>query len=135
MDASNGNTDLLRSYQVVIAATQDMGIGKDGKLPWEWKLTIDLNFFETVTMATRDPSKRNAVIMGRKSWECIPPEVRPLTGRLNVVLTRSGSFDIATADNVLTCGSLASALELLAASPYSLSIETVYVIGGGEILR
>ncbi|KAJ9128792.1 hypothetical protein P3X46_034474 [Hevea brasiliensis] len=62
-------------------------------------------------------------------------EHRPLPGRLNVVLTRSGSFDIATAENVVMCGSLSSALELLAASPYCLSIEKVFVIGGGQILR
>ena len=56
-------------------------------------------------------------------------------GRLNVVLTCSGSFDIATAENVLICGSMTSALELLASSPYCLSIERVFVIGGGQILR
>jgi len=32
-------------------------------------------------------------------------------------------------------GSLGSALEMLAALPYSMSIETVFVIGGGQIYR
>ncbi|KAI7734661.1 hypothetical protein M8C21_019403 [Ambrosia artemisiifolia] len=122
-----------RTYQVVVAATRAMGIGKDGKLPW--KLPSDLKFFKDVTMTTSDPAKKNAVIMGRKTWESIPLEHRPLPGRLSVVLTRSGSFDIATAENVLMCGSMISALELLASSPYCLSIERVFVIGGGEILR
>ncbi|RWW30032.1 hypothetical protein GW17_00005416 [Ensete ventricosum] len=133
-NGSNGNAqhDPQRSYQVVVAATQDMGIGKDGNLPW--KLPSDLKFFKEVTMTTSDPSKRNAVIMGRKTWESIPPQNRPLPGRLNVVLTRSGSFDIATAENILMCGSLSSALELLAATPYCLSIERVFVIGGGKRL-
>ncbi|KAF5947219.1 hypothetical protein HYC85_013176 [Camellia sinensis] len=125
--------DPQRTYQVVVAATQNMGIGKDGKLPW--KLPSDLKFFKDVTMTTSDPVKKNAVIMGRKTWESIPLEHRPLPGRLNVVLTRSGSFDIATAENVVICGSIGSALELLAASPYCLSIEKVFVIGGGQILR
>ncbi|KAL7206747.1 hypothetical protein ACSBR2_019460 [Camellia fascicularis] len=125
--------DPQRTYQVVVAATQNMGIGKDGKLPW--KLPSDLKFFKDVTLTTSDPVKKNAVIMGRKTWESIPLEHRPLPGRLNVVLTRSGSFDIATAENVVICGSMGSALELLAASPYCLSIEKVFVIGGGQILR
>lgn len=125
--------DPRRTYQVVVAATRTMGIGKDGKLPWS--LPSDLKFFKDVTMSTSDPAKKNAVVMGRKTWESIPLEHRPLTGRLNVVLTRSGSFDIATAENVLICGSLVSALELLASSPYCLSIERVFLIGGGEILR
>ncbi|KAK1269326.1 hypothetical protein QJS04_geneDACA005111 [Acorus gramineus] len=134
---SNGSSiaqpDPQRTFQVVVAATQKMGIGKDGKLPW--KLPSDLKFFKEVTMGTSDPVKKNAVIMGRKTWESIPVEKRPLPGRLNVVLTRSGSFDIATAENVVMCGSMCSALELLAASPYCLSIERVYVIGGGQVLR
>lgn len=134
---SNGslgaNPNPQRTYQVVVAATRNMGIGKDGKVPW--KLPSDLKFFKELTITTTDPTKRNAIIMGRKTWESIPLDFRPLPGRLNVVLTRSGSFDIATAENVVICGSMTSALELLAASPYCLSIEKVFVIGGGQILK
>ncbi|KDP41765.1 hypothetical protein JCGZ_26783 [Jatropha curcas] len=130
---ANIQSDPRRTYQVVVAATRDMGIGKEGKLPW--RLPSDLKFFKDVTLTTSDSGRKNAVIMGRKTWESIPLEHRPLPGRLNVVLTRSGSFDIATAENVVICGSLTSALELLAASPYCLSIEKVFIIGGGQILR
>ncbi|MED6208168.1 hypothetical protein PIB30_042621 [Stylosanthes scabra] len=135
---SNGNVSLQpdlprRSYQAIVAATRDMGISKDGKMPWN--LPTDLKFFQEITTTTSDPGKKNAVVMGRKTWESIPPEKRPLSGRLNVVLTRSGSFDIATAENVVICGSLSSAMELLAASPYCLSIEKVFLTGGGEIFR
>ncbi|XP_057456436.1 bifunctional dihydrofolate reductase-thymidylate synthase-like isoform X2 [Lotus japonicus] len=131
----NGNLELSpqRTYQAVVIATPDMGISKDGKLPWA--LPTDQKFFEEITTKTSDPGKKNAVVMGRKSWEAIPPEKRPLCGRLNVVLTRSGSFDIATAENVVICGSVSSAMELLASSPYSMSIEKVFLTGGGEIFR
>ncbi|KAI3990080.1 hypothetical protein MKX01_013566 [Papaver californicum] len=136
-DAPNGDSNIhsnpLRTYQIVVAATRNMGIGKDGKLPW--RLPSDLKFFKEVTMGTSDPSKKNAVVMGRKTWESIPMEYRPLPGRLNVVLTHSGSFDIATAENFICCSSMTSALELLAASPYCLSIEKVFFIGGGQVLR
>ncbi|XP_066337010.1 bifunctional dihydrofolate reductase-thymidylate synthase-like [Miscanthus floridulus] len=122
-----------RNYQVVVAATRDMGIGKDGVLPW--KLLGDLKFFKELTLTTSDPAKKNAVIMGRKTWESIPVKSRPLPGRLNVILTRSGSFDFATVENVVICGSMKSALELLASTPYCLSIEKVFVVGGGQVLR
>nr|KYP66108.1 hypothetical protein KK1_012392 [Cajanus cajan] len=125
--------DPQRTYQAVVIATRDMGISKDGKLPWF--LPTDLKFFDDITTTTTDPGKKNAVVMGRKTWESIPPKERPLSGRLNVVLTRSGSFDIATAENVVICGSVSSAMELLAASPYCLSIEKVFLTGGGEIFR
>ncbi|KAI9124093.1 hypothetical protein K1719_005393 [Acacia pycnantha] len=135
----NGNVSVSsphnpqRTYQVVVAATRDLGIGKDGKLPW--RLSCDLKFFKEITMATSDPGRRNAVLMGRKTWESIPLRNRPLPGRLNVVLTRSGRFDIATTENVVICGSMSSASELLAASPYCLSIEKIFVIGGGQVFR
>lgn len=131
----NGKSEPLpkRTYQAVVIATRDMGISKDGKLPWT--LPTDLKFFDEITTITSDPGKKNAIVMGRKTWESIPPENRPLPGRLNVVLTRSGSFDIATAENVVICGSVSSAMELLAASPYCVSIEKVFLTGGGEIFR
>ncbi|XP_035551556.1 putative bifunctional dihydrofolate reductase-thymidylate synthase isoform X4 [Juglans regia] len=135
MSSSNCDVDADpgRTYQVVLAATREMGIGKDGKLPW--RLPSDLKFFKELTTATSDPGKKNAVVMGRKTWESIPLEYRPLPGRLNVVLTRSGSTDIATAENVVICGSIPSALKLLAESTYSLSVEKVFIIGGSQILR
>ncbi|KAK4416694.1 Bifunctional dihydrofolate reductase-thymidylate synthase [Sesamum alatum] len=76
------------TYQVVVAATPDMGIGKNGKLPW--RLPGDLKFFKEITATTSDPNKKNVVMMGRRTWESIPPQFRPLPGCLNVVLSRSG---------------------------------------------
>ena len=47
-------------------------------------------YFKRTTLDTEDsPNTRNAVIMGRKTWESIPNSFRPLVGRLNVVLSRS----------------------------------------------
>lgn len=137
MDTGNNGQSTVsvtrRSYQVVIAATRDMGLGMDMKLPWD--LPKEYRFFMDVTTKTSDPKKRNATIMGRKSWESTPLEIRPLPGRLNIVLTNSSSLDIAIDENVMVCSSMESALEILATEPYSLSIEKVFVIGGGELLR
>ncbi|XP_021759297.1 bifunctional dihydrofolate reductase-thymidylate synthase-like isoform X2 [Chenopodium quinoa] len=137
VDLCNGKTEvncsLERPYHVVVAATREMGIGKDGKLPWN--LPSDLRFFKEITTATMGDGKRNAVIMGRRTWESIPQKYRPLPGRLNVVLTRAGKLGAESFEDLVICNGLSSALKLLAEPPHYTSTEKVFVIGGGEILK
>ncbi|MGV8965393.1 MAG: dihydrofolate reductase [Cellulomonas sp.] len=54
-------------------------IGRRGALPWH--LPEDLAHFRSVTTG-------RPVIMGRATWESLPPRFRPLPGRANIVLTR-----------------------------------------------
>lgn len=44
-------------------------------------------FFTDMTTRTKDEKKKNVVLMGRRTWECIPKKYRPLKGRINMVLT------------------------------------------------
>lgn len=39
-----------RTFQIVVAATQDLGIGQNGSLPW--KLPGDMRFFKQVGAAS-----------------------------------------------------------------------------------
>lgn len=74
---------------LIVACSQNNGIGLQNQLPW--KLKFDLRFFQKTTMETSDPLKQNAIIMGRNTWDSLPSSRRPLKGRLNVVLsTRLG---------------------------------------------
>ena len=76
---------------MIVAATKnDFGIGLKGKMPWQ--LPEDMKYFKRITKSTEDVTKRNAVIMGRKTWESIPKKFRPLEGRVNVVLTRHPEY-------------------------------------------
>lgn len=54
-------------------------IGRGGALPWV--LPADLKRFRALTLG-------HAVLMGRRTWESLPPKFRPLPDRLNLVLTR-----------------------------------------------
>jgi dihydrofolate reductase len=44
---------------------------------------------QAVTTGQPSSSSRNAVVMGRKTWESIPPKFRPLKDRRNLVISRS----------------------------------------------
>ena len=68
---------------IVAALSRNRVIGRDGDLPWH--LPGDLRHFKELTGG-------GTVVMGRKTYESIPPRFRPLPGRRNIVLTRNG-FD------------------------------------------
>ncbi len=76
---------MKKAFALVVAATKSWGIGRQGVLPW--RLPADMAFFRKLTSCTTDPNKRNAVIMGRKTWESIPLKFKPLPQRTNIVLT------------------------------------------------
>jgi dihydrofolate reductase len=90
-------------------------IGKGGVMPWH--LPEDLAHFKQVTMGS-------PVIMGRKTWDSLPPRFRPLPGRRNIVVTRNADWSAPGAERA---DSLEHALALVAGQP------RVWVIGGGEI--
>ena len=99
----------------LIAAVASNGIiGRDGDLPWH--LPDDLKTFKRLTLG-------KPVVMGRKTWESIG---RPLPGRQNVVMTRSGDYEAPGAHVVR---STSEALELLEGE------DEIMIIGGGAIYR
>lgn len=100
---------------VLIAAIARNGvIGIDNRLPWH--LPEDLRRFKELTTG-------HAVIMGRKTWESLPPKFRPLPGRHNIVVTRNAGY---RAEGATVVHSIEEAR--IAAEG-----ELAYVIGGAEI--
>ncbi len=89
-----------------------------------WRLADDLRRFKKVTIGENN-GRENVVLMGRKTWQSLPPNSRPLPRRRNIVLTRQADFSVP--DEVQKFFSLEDALA---------SIEDgtdCFVIGGGEI--
>lgn len=116
---------ISRPFACVVAADLDDGIGKDNDLPWP-RLPTDLRTFKRITSAAA-PGRENALVMGRLTWESIPPALRPLPGRRNVVISRGLA---ALPDGVWLARSLDAALAQCAEAP---TIDQVFVIGGGQI--
>jgi dihydrofolate reductase len=99
----------------LIAAVASNGvIGIANRLPWS--LPADLKHFKALTTG-------HTVIMGRRTWESLPPRFRPLPGRHNIVVTRDAGYQ-ATGATVAT--------SLPAAVALSQGDET-FVIGGAEL--
>jgi dihydrofolate reductase len=126
----------------VVACTPKWGIGKDGLLPWECvgvKLPGDINYFKLATSSTQDPTKMNAVIMGRSTWNSIPERYRPLPGRINIIITSSKVEDLipsTAGSNVMVAASLQGALELIGNDPHLRGkVECAAVIGGVRLFE
>jgi len=103
------------NINMIFARSANGVIGKDNAMPWH--LPEDLAHFKKLTLGS-------PVIMGRKTWDSLPPKFRPLPGRSNVVITRQADW---RAEGAQTAGSLNDALALCKAS------NDVWIIGGAQI--
>ena len=101
--------------ELIVAVYDDWGIGRDGTQPIA--LSADRKFF-------RETTRGAMVIAGRRTIEDFPGK-KPLPGRVNVALTRSG----AELPGFTICGSAEEAVEL------AKTAERAMVIGGGSIYR
>jgi dihydrofolate reductase len=135
---------------LILAATPSLGIGKDGVLPWP-QLKKEMGFFARVTKRTSPSAptegcrKINAVLMGRKTWESIPPKFRALKDRLNIVVTSkpeefASKLDKRTeVEGPMVCSGILDAIAQLEREDKSflpsanLEVDRIFVIGGASI--
>ena len=113
----------MTRFDVVVAADRSWGIGREGALPWP-KLTGDLQHFRKITSATKDETLRNAIVMGRKTWESAEVAGKPLPRRLNIVVSRG---ELTLPEGVVGARSLN---EALAVDREHDRVESVFVVGG-----
>jgi dihydrofolate reductase len=99
---------------IVVAASTNNIIGKDGGLPW--RLPEDLRRFKETTMG-------KPMIMGRATWESIG---RALPGRQNIVMSRQRNFVAEGCDVVATIEDALTAAG---------NAEEVMIIGGGNLYQ
>ena len=113
---------------MIFSADENWAIGKQNQLLYH--IPPDLRMFMEKTMG-------GAVIMGRKTWESLPNS-NPLSGRVNIILTRQangiglGASDPADT-RVLVGNGLDDLAQILTGLP--LPTERVWVIGGAEVYR
>jgi len=69
--------------KLIVAVDKNYGIGKNNSLPWN--ITEDMKYFKEITLGSGNNS--NVVIMGRNTWESIPKKFRPLSNRINIIIS------------------------------------------------
>ncbi len=106
---------------LVAARDRDNVIGKGGELPW--RLSADLKRFKALTLG-------KPVIMGRKTWDSLP--IKPLPGRMNIVLTRDGSFE---PKGALPCETFTEALSIAREHAAEDEAGEICVIGGEALFK
>ncbi|HEX4180870.1 MAG TPA: dihydrofolate reductase [Caulobacteraceae bacterium] len=108
-----------------VARARNGVIGKDGGIPW--RLKSDMALFKATTMG-------KPVIMGRKTWESLPR--RPLPGRMNIVLTRDGSYaEQRIAHGALICERFDEAVQIAREQAEEDEVDEFCVIGGAALFE
>lgn len=152
-------------YNFVLAICKNKGIGFQGKLPW--KIPMDMAHFKTITTKTFDESEslrniisssmldnakeliktlpiktpnslQNMVVMGRSTWDSIPLKFRPLTNRINVVLSRNEEFhksNPSIEEKFYVLRDIDSCFELASELKMRKVLNEIYVIGGSQIYK
>lgn len=107
----------------IVAMDETRVIGRGGSLPWN--LPEDMAHFRAQTTG-------HIVIMGRKTWESLPPRFRPLPNRLNIVVSRNLS-SLELPEGVIGASSIEESIH--AALERAQPGQVIWFIGGGELYR
>jgi len=100
---------------IIVAISEDYGIGKDNRLLWN--IPGDLARFKKLTMG-------HCIVMGKKTWESLPK--KPLPGRKNIVIT---DIPGETFEGSVTAYSVGDAVGKCEGD------SEIFIIGGGSIYR
>lgn len=104
---------------IVVAMADNNAIGANGKLLW--RLPKDMQYFKEVTWG-------HHVLMGRKTWDSIPPKFSPLPGRVNIIVTRQKGY---VSEGAKVVESVEEGIEIARRA----GEQELMIIGGGEIYQ
>ena len=105
------------TVSIIAAIDESNALGANNALLWD--IPEDVALFKQLTL-------RCPVIMGKKTFESLGN--KPLTNRLNIVLTHDKKF---SKKDVYSANTLSSALRIA----NKIGDEEVFIIGGGEIFK
>jgi dihydrofolate reductase len=100
---------------IIVAVSEDLGIGRNNDLLWH--IPEDLKRFKNLTYG-------NTVIMGRRTWESLPR--KPLPGRTNIVITDIQDERFEGAETAYSVDDALAKCE---------QDKEIFIMGGGSIYR
>lgn len=118
---------------VVALAEETLGIGYQGKLPWH--IPGEMKYFKELTLKTKASNSRNAVVMGRKTWESIPKKFRPLNGRVNIIVSSRAPEEVIEPkdENTFVVKSLEESFRVV--DSLDTCTEKFFLIGGSSLFH
>ncbi len=116
---------MLPRFNIIVATDKDGGISSDNKIPWNYDEVFKFSRQTTVGKFRN----KNYVIMGRRTFETIPKNQRPLSDRQNVIITRTLKQE--EYPNLLICTSFEEALISIGHRPSQYN--EIFIIGGEQI--
>jgi len=102
---------------MIAAVSENRVIGKDNDLVWS--LPSDMKYFMETT-------RGHHIITGRRNYESIPNQYRPLKNRTNIIVTRQESYKVEGAKVV---HSIDEGIQVARDQ----NEEELFIIGGGQI--
>jgi len=104
---------------LIVAIAKNNAIGKNNDLLWH--LPNDMKYFKEKTL-------NHHIVTGRKNYISIPEKYRPLSNRINIVLTRQPDFK---KEGCVVLHSIEDAIQF---AKENNEIE-LFIIGGGQIYK
>ena len=112
----------MKQFNIIVACDIDYGIGKNNTMPWPYNKK-DMYQFRDKTIGNNN----NCVIMGYNTFHSM--NKKPLSKRMNYVLTRKKNNTNLECDNLKFVSSFDNLFKILNETNY----ETYWVIGGSTI--
>lgn len=110
---------MSKKIYLIVAVAENGVIGKDNDLVW--RIKEDMAFFKQTTTG-------HIILSGRKNYESIPPQFRPLPKRLNCVLTRNKDYNLP--EECPTFSSIESWI-----NKFQDDERDLFIIGGGQVFK
>lgn len=130
MEKNIAKGKFLKSLRCVAAMDLKRGIGKNNNLPWN--LRKEMKYFQRITSQVQNEDLKNAVVMGRKTWQSFPKKFKFLPNRINFVLSKTLS-DVPP--EIIVKPSLTAVMEAISGPEFINKIENVFIIGGYSVYK